>query len=238
MLSRSASKNDSHSSSSGGSSGKKKGRGGNEPDFGENPNKVPLGVRNSGGSAGKKGKDKPYFYKDPLRMELDDELGNSSKKMKRAARFAGDPSPSPNRRKPLSLSSLNDKLLNDSGSWEDKDGIDWEQMHIVGTCQKLEKPFLRLTEAPEAHKVRPVEVLKRSLKMVRDHWVTKSDYRYACDQLKSIRQDLTVQGIRDAFTVQVNFFFTKCLYVFHCIYNILSQENKPLFPSNKSKSSV
>jgi hypothetical protein len=186
--------------SSSSSSGKKKGRDrANEPDYGENPNKVPLGARSG---SGKKGKEKkPYFYTDPLRMEFDDDLNSSSKKQKRMARFAGD-TPAPSRRKPLSLGNLNEKLMT-SDSWEDRDGIDWEQMHVVGTCQNLEKMFLRLTEAPEAHKVRPVEILKKSLKMVRDHWVTKGDYRYACDQLKSIRQDLTVQGIRDAFTVQV-----------------------------------
>ena len=179
-------------------------------DFGQNPNHVPLGGNSKNSNKkGNKGGKTPHFYKNPMHMDIEGDLGSSAKKMKRAARFAGD-SPPPVRRKTLNLSSLNDKLMNSDQSWEDRDGIDWAKMHIVGTCQKLEKQFLRLTEAPEAHKVRPVEVLKKALKSVRDHWVKKSDYRYACDQLKSIRQDLTVQGVRDSFTVQVTR-FTKCM---------------------------
>jgi hypothetical protein len=51
--------------------------------------------------------------------------------------------------------------------------------------------------------IRPVEILKLSLDFVLKKYAKSNDYRYICDQMKSIRQDLTVQMIRNEFTIKV-----------------------------------
>ena len=74
---------------------------------------------------------------------------------------------------------------------------------VKGTSTRLEKSYFRLTSAPHPSDVRPEHVLKKSLKMVIQKLSEGCDYLYACDQLKSIRQDLVVQHIESDFTVKV-----------------------------------
>jgi hypothetical protein len=74
---------------------------------------------------------------------------------------------------------------------------------IIGTNQSIAKDYYRLTSAPTPQSVRPEGVLKKSLSAIQQKWKSEAiDYSYACNQLKSIRQDLTVQHIRNPFTVQ------------------------------------
>jgi len=74
---------------------------------------------------------------------------------------------------------------------------------VVGTCQKLEKQYLRLTSAPDPSVVRPEYILKKAFAMLERKWKIDRNYKYTCEQFKSIRQDLTVQHIKNLFTVKV-----------------------------------
>lgn len=79
-----------------------------------------------------------------------------------------------------------------------------KHMTIKGTCTIVEKPFFRLTSAPDPAKVRPEHVLKQALKLLKSKWETKAaDYIYIDDQFRSLRQDLTVQRIQNDFCVKV-----------------------------------
>ncbi|KAI1409175.1 SAC3/GANP/Nin1/mts3/eIF-3 p25 family-domain-containing protein [Hypoxylon sp. FL1857] len=74
---------------------------------------------------------------------------------------------------------------------------------IVGFNQKLEKTYLRLTAAPKPADVRPEYILHQTLDLLKKKWRKDGNYNYICDQFKSLRQDLTVQRIRNEFTVSV-----------------------------------
>ena len=70
---------------------------------------------------------------------------------------------------------------------------------VIGTCQTVLKSYYRLTSAPKPENVRPQPILEQALEILKKKWREVSDYNYVCDQLKPIRQDLTVQRIKNSF---------------------------------------
>ncbi|KAJ3550567.1 hypothetical protein NM688_g5045 [Phlebia brevispora] len=79
----------------------------------------------------------------------------------------------------------------------------WDRYTIVGTCQDIFKEYLRLTSEPKPEQVRPYEVLQKTLTELKRRWREKANYNWICSQFKSLRQDLTVQRIKNEFTVTV-----------------------------------
>lgn len=88
-----------------------------------------------------------------------------------------------------------------------EEGVDWDEFTIIGTCEKIEKRYLRLTSAPDPSTVRPLPVLKKALEWLKRRWQETSDYNYICDQFKSLRQDLTVHREGGTTQDEVTFFY-------------------------------
>ncbi|KAJ3865892.1 SAC3/GANP/Nin1/mts3/eIF-3 p25 family-domain-containing protein [Lentinula novae-zelandiae] len=85
----------------------------------------------------------------------------------------------------------------------DPNVIDWDRFTIVGTSREIFKDYLRLTDAPKPETIRPYAVLQETLVQLKKRWREKCSYDWICNQFKSLRQDLTVQRIKNDFTVQV-----------------------------------
>ena len=88
---------------------------------------------------------------------------------------------------------------------DDEDGdIDWSSLKIVGTSTSLEKSYFRLTSPPSPAVVRPPPILSAALdRLLLLHNSSERTYAYLCDQMKAIRQDLTVQGVKGEVAVRV-----------------------------------
>ena len=69
---------------------------------------------------------------------------------------------------------------------------------LRGQSLALEKSYVRLTAMPRAEEVRPLAVLRDAFEHVLCKWRAEKEYGYACEQLKSIRQDLVVQNLTEA----------------------------------------
>jgi hypothetical protein len=58
-------------------------------------------------------------------------------------------------------------------------------------------------KAPDPSIIRPLAILEQAFSLVIEKYKSNNDWSYTNSQLKSIRQDLMVQSIRNDFTVLV-----------------------------------
>ncbi len=130
-------------------------------------------------------------------------LRNNAMNEKRAQRFGDE--------KPTRAASTHNKFYQPTNelSVNDDGTIDLDSLRVIGTCEVLEKHYLRLTSAPDPSTVRPVRVLTRTLEMLLQKWEARTPatseavYLYLSDQFRSMRQDLTVQNVKTDFAVTV-----------------------------------
>ena len=81
-----------------------------------------------------------YFSKNTsytdITMTIDNEGRCEEKLQKRMARFAADGTNKKSKPTPMTVSVT---------VMDEEEGINWSDLHIIGTCQDIAKPFFRLT---------------------------------------------------------------------------------------------
>lgn len=131
----------------------------------------------------------------------DNSFDSDERKRQRQSRFSQDRPRSPSS---FSQQSFNEFSGNSASIQVSKKASKRALQSFVGCSQALEKNYLRLTTEPDPLMVRPQKVLEKSMEYVLRRFRTeKKDYSYINNQFKSIRQDLTVQHIKNDFAVAV-----------------------------------
>jgi hypothetical protein len=118
---------------------------------------------------------------------IDDDLAryfsasSSSSKRRSSAKHKGKAAKASNKRSHSSLSFSSSF----ASSLEEADEAEEVVAQAVqGSCMDIEKDYYRLTSAPVSSAVRPMAVLVKALKRVKEQWKANKDYPYCCNQLK------------------------------------------------------
>ena len=109
----------------------------------------------------------------------------TKKRQERMERFGTNPSSNLHLQKqPSPLDTTADVNVDMVGPYYD----------IIGRNMEIEKSYLRLTTYPKCEDVRPLLILIKALDHVKRKYQQNDDFDWCNDQLKSIRQDITVQN--------------------------------------------
>ncbi len=130
-------------------------------------------------------------------IAMDDDLCSKQNKKKREQRFSNNEHYGKEIERPKSVTRT-DSPRGEVTMAELKTG----NKRAVGTNQSLTKAYMRLTSDPKASDIRPPAVLKKALALVEEKWKSREwTYDQLKEQLKSIRQDLTVQHAKGPLAV-------------------------------------
>ena len=117
----------------------------------------------------------------------------TKKRQERMERFSTNPSHNSKKQRQEHQHQTTTTTSGDSLAEETEDLIVGPYYDIIGQNMEIEKSYLRLTTYPKCEDVRPLPILIKALDHVKRKYQQNDDFDWCNDQLKSIRQDITVQ---------------------------------------------